>query len=89
MVFYLDGKALVGSDVARAFSDGPALEDAIPSQSKIVMQTGSRVFLDDERKGLGLGRSLFASGAGATTGFGGDLKVAHLAVTCELAIDGV
>ena len=89
MVFHLHGEPLVCHDVARALGDGPALEHAVPSQPKIVVKMRGGVLLNNKRKRLLLRFRCGFLGGCLPAGFSGDLEVAHLAITRELAIDGV
>jgi len=50
VVFDLNGKTFVGGEIARAFRNGPAFEDAIPGETEIVVKMRCCVFLNDERK---------------------------------------
>ena len=87
VIFDLDGEAFVGGDVAGAFGDGPAFEDAVPAEAEVVVEVGGGVLLDDERVlgGVGFWRIFF----GAAGWLCGDVEVAHGAVVLELQVDGV
>ena len=74
VIFDLNGEALVFDDVAGAFGDGPAFEDAVPAETEVVMEMRGGVFLDDEREGGGL------CGFGGAAGLFGDVEVPHGAV---------
>src|SRR5271165_11625 len=93
VVFHLNGKPLVCRHVAGTFGNGPALEDAVPSQPEIVVKMRGGMFLNNKRKRLllRLRRGFLTSGFSRSfaAGFGGDVEVPHLAITRELAIDGV
>src|SRR5258707_14478468 len=53
MILHHDGQAFVPGIQRRTFGDRPALERAIELQSKIVMEPGRRMLLNDKTKSAG------------------------------------
>ncbi len=82
VVFYLDGEALVGGEIARSFGDGPAFQHAIPRKPKIIVEARGGMFLNDEGQRAALCSSL--DRALVSAGLGGDVEVPHLPVTSQL-----
>ena len=83
VVFDLDGEAALLRVIAGALGDGPALEDAAPGETEVVVEVRGFVLLDDEGKAAGGGGLAQVEGAGGVAGAGGlagDGEVAHGAV---------
>src|SRR4051812_26364849 len=75
MIFHLNGKPLVRRLIARTFGDGPALEDAVPCETEIIMEVRGGVLLNDEGKLAGMSGCVDCSRGSAW--FSGDVEVPH------------
>jgi hypothetical protein len=76
MVFDLHSEPLVGWVERRAFGYRPALEDAVPLQSEVVMQMRGRMFLNHEA-------ALLVRNGMCAARLRGDMEVSLASVFCE------